>query len=44
MKSYLNGNPALKLALNEDIAMAESNTPGSVILDDCNFHESVNYG
>lgn len=38
MKSYLNGNPALKLMLNEDITMAESNTPGTVILDDCNFH------
>ncbi len=43
MKSYLNGNPALKLILNEDIAMAEANTTGSVVLDDCNFHESVNY-
>lgn len=30
--------------LNEDITMAESNAPGTVILDDCNFHESVNYG
>jgi AP-4 complex subunit mu-1 len=38
MKSYLLGNPALKLLLNDDIAMAESNTPGSIILDDCNFH------
>ena len=38
MKSYLNGNPALKLMLNEDIAMAEANTTGTVILDDCNFH------
>jgi AP-4 complex subunit mu-1 len=43
MKSYLTGNPALKLILNEDVTMAESNSPGSVILDDCNFHESVNY-
>jgi len=38
MKSYLLGNPALKLLLNDDIAMAESNTPGSIVLDDCNFH------
>ena len=43
MKSYLTGNPALKLILSEDIAMAESNSPGNVILDDCNFHETVNY-
>ena len=43
MKSYLTGNPALKLILNEDIAMAETNSNGHVILDDCNFHESVNY-
>lgn len=38
MKSYLNGNPALKLILNEDITMADTNTSGSVVLDDCNFH------
>jgi AP-4 complex subunit mu-1 len=38
MKSYLLGNPALKLLLNDDITMAESNTPGSIVLDDCNFH------
>ena len=44
MKSYLQGNPALKLVLNEDLSMADSNTPGSVILDDANFHECVNYG
>lgn len=43
MKSYLVGNPALKLILNEDITMADSNMQGSVVLDDCNFHESVNY-
>lgn len=24
--------------------MADSNTSGTVVLDDCNFHESVNYG
>ena len=38
MKSYLVNNPSLKLILNEDIAMADSNIPGNVILDDCNFH------
>lgn len=43
MKSYLTGNPALKLILSEDIAMAETNSHGNVILDDCNFHENVNY-
>jgi AP-4 complex subunit mu-1 len=43
MKSYLVGNPALKLTLSEDIVMADSNMSGAVILDDCNFHESVNY-
>jgi hypothetical protein len=38
MKSYLTDNPSLKLVLSEDITMADSNTPGSIILDDCNFH------
>ena len=38
MKSYLLGNPALKLLLSDDITMAESNTTGSIVLDDCNFH------
>lgn len=44
MKSYLTGSPSLKLMLNEDLTMSDSNTPGSIILDDCNFHESVNHG
>ena len=43
MKSYLNNNPPLKLILSEDIVMADSNSIGNVVLDDCNFHESVNY-
>jgi AP-4 complex subunit mu-1 len=43
MKSYLTGNPSLKLLLNEDLTMADSNQPGTIMLDDCNFHESVNY-
>jgi AP-4 complex subunit mu-1 len=38
MKSYLVGNPALKLILNDDLTLAETNTPGSIVLDDCNFH------
>ena len=50
MKSYLAGNPAIRLALNEDLAVGrqEGNAPrwgtggGDVVmLDDCNFHESV---
>ena len=44
MKSYLTDNPSLKLVLSDDITMADSNTPGNIVLDDCNFHESVNYG
>ncbi|EGR30590.1 hypothetical protein IMG5_128570 [Ichthyophthirius multifiliis] len=41
MKSYLQGNPALKLALNEDLIIGRGKI-GKVVLDDCNFHESVN--
>ncbi|KAL5992662.1 AP-4 complex subunit mu [Asimina triloba] len=63
MKSYLTGNPEIRLALNEDLSIGRSGnsiyetaiaklvTPGvyyrssagggAVILDDCNFHESV---
>lgn len=43
MKSYLSGNPSLKLTLNEDLTLADTNTPGSIVLDDCNFHESVQH-
>lgn len=43
MKSYLVGNPSLKLILNDDLTLAETNTPGSIVLDDCNFHESVQH-
>lgn len=43
MKSYLINNPSLKVILSEETCMADSNIPGSVVLDDCNFHESVNY-
>ena len=39
MKSYLSGNPQLRLALNEDLAIGKSSTNyGSVVLDDANFH------
>ncbi|KAK9743402.1 hypothetical protein RND81_03G236500 [Saponaria officinalis] len=50
MKSYLTGNPEIKLALNEDVSIGRdgnsafgysSSGSGAVILDDCNFHESV---
>ncbi|KAG5182084.1 coatomer protein complex, gamma sub-unit [Tribonema minus] len=43
MKSYLSGNPELKLALNEDLVIGrgQTSTYGAVVLDDCNFHECV---
>ncbi|KAJ9542924.1 hypothetical protein OSB04_029430 [Centaurea solstitialis] len=52
MKSYLSGNPEIKLALNEELNIGSSSGrslydysgstgSGAVILDDCNFHESV---
>ena len=43
MKSYLIGNPELRLVLNNDLTVGRSNTgpSGSVTLDDCNFHECV---
>ncbi|KAA8528352.1 hypothetical protein F0562_035707 [Nyssa sinensis] len=49
MKSYLTGNPEIRLALNEELAIGRggrsiydySSGSGAVILDDCNFHESV---
>lgn len=51
MKSYLTGNPEIRLALNDDLSIGRgggsvydyrsSLGSGAVILDDCNFHESV---
>ncbi|KAF8377362.1 hypothetical protein HHK36_030739 [Tetracentron sinense] len=51
MKSYLTGNPEIRLALNDDLSIGRggrsiydynsSSGAGAVILDDCNFHESV---
>jgi AP-4 complex subunit mu-1 len=43
MKSYLKGNPELKLVLNDDIIIGRTTgySSGSVI-DDCNFHPNVN--
>lgn len=48
MKSYLSGNPGLRLALNEDLVVGKGGSSGrgpsygGVVLDDCNFHECVN--
>lgn len=43
MKSYLRGNPGLRLVLNDDLVVGKAPMSGSsVILDDCAFHESVN--
>ena len=41
MKSYLAGNPELRLALNEDLVIGRENAGayGAVVLDDVNFHE-----
>ncbi len=39
MKSFLYGNPELKLALNEDLKVGRSGYGGSVVLDDCNFND-----
>ncbi|RQM19068.1 hypothetical protein B5M09_008142 [Aphanomyces astaci] len=46
MKSYLAGNPELRLALNEDLivggnASINHSGYGQVVLDDANFHECV---
>lgn len=45
MKSYLAGNPQLRLALNEDLAIGKNTNSayGSVVtLDDINFNDCVN--
>lgn len=45
MKSYLAGNPELRLALNEDLVIGRENSNnsyGQVVLDDCNFNDCVN--
>ncbi len=42
MKSYLTGNPLLRLALNEDLVIGKGGGGyGGCVLDDCNFHECV---
>ena len=40
MKSYLYGNPDLKLALNDDLVLGKS-VGGGIAIDDYNFHENV---
>lgn len=46
MKSYLAGNPELRLALNEDLIIGKKNAPantyGALVLDDVSFHDCVN--
>lgn len=43
MKSYLMGNPQLKLALNDDLVVDKSGgSYGTAALDDFNFNECVN--
>ena len=43
MKSYLRGNPGLRLVLNDDLVIGKAPMSGSsVILDDAAFHECVN--
>lgn len=41
MKSYLRGNPGLRLVLNDDLVLGNSATTSGVVLDDCAFHECV---
>jgi len=42
MKSYLVGNPELRIALNEDLIVGrQEGVSGRLILDDCNFNECV---
>lgn len=47
MKSFLSGNPPLRIALNEDLVIGRDSRSGSlgyggVVLDDANFHECIN--
>ena len=51
MKSYLRGNPEIRIALNEDIVVANRESDGGLgfsasggvgaVLDDCSFHDCV---
>lgn len=42
MKSFLKGNPPLKLQLCDDLQIGKNNGNSLVVLDDCNFHDCVN--
>lgn len=41
MKSYLKGNPELRLVLNDEISF-DRNSYSSSFIEDCNFHPKVN--
>ena len=41
LKSYLSGNPELRIGLNEDLTIDGEGGHGSVVISDCNFHESA---
>lgn len=43
MKSYLNGNPELRLILNENLQVGSEGGMygGGTVIDDCSFHECV---
>jgi AP-4 complex subunit mu-1 len=45
MRSFLGGQPEIRLGLNEDLVIGREERRhgyGTVVLDDCNFHESAN--
>jgi len=42
-KSFLKGNPELRLGLNEDIVLGKGGGYGRVTIEDINFHECVRY-
>lgn len=44
MRSFLSGQPEIRLALNEDLTIGPEGRRGygGVVLDDCNFHENAN--
>lgn len=42
MKSYLKGNPELRLTLNEDLVVGKTSYSNSLALDDVIFHSAVN--
>jgi AP-4 complex subunit mu-1 len=41
LKSYLAGNPNIRVALNEDLVIGPGSTSAGCSLASCNFHESV---